>query len=84
MRVIIPVLLAPLLATAIPTSKPAFHVQGENRLSDLGGKFESTAGFDLDLSELRLVQFSEDEPPVWITELEKIEAKGKGKKLMDM
>lgn len=78
MRVLIPVLLAPLLASAIPTAKHPFNIQGNNNgdVLDLAPKpelsslddvpvFELEApGFDLDLSELRLVQFSEDEPPV--------------------
>lgn len=79
MRVLIPVLLAPLLASAIPTAKHPFNIQGTNNgdvVLDLAPKpelsslddvpvFELEApGFDLDLGELRLVQFSEDEPPV--------------------
>jgi len=41
-------------------------------------------GYDLDLKEMRLVRFGEDEEPVWMTELEKIEAKAKGLRFMDM
>ena len=41
-------------------------------------------GFDLDLKEKRLVRFGDDEVPVWMTELEKIEAKAKGLRFMDM
>jgi hypothetical protein len=41
-------------------------------------------GFDLDLRDMRLVRFGQDEAPVWMTELEKIEARAKGLKLMDM
>ena len=41
-------------------------------------------GFDLDLKEKRLIRFGEDEVPVWMTELEKIEAKAKGLRFMDM
>jgi hypothetical protein len=41
-------------------------------------------GFDLDLKEKRLIRFGEDEVPIWMTELEKIEAKAKGLRFMDM
>jgi leucyl aminopeptidase len=41
-------------------------------------------GFSLDLSELRLVQFDEAAEPIWISELEKIEAKAHGQKFLDM
>lgn len=41
-------------------------------------------GFDLDLKDKRLIRFGEDEVPVWMTELEKIEAKAKGLRFMDM
>ncbi|KAL7418452.1 hypothetical protein Q5752_006910 [Cryptotrichosporon argae] len=43
-----------------------------------------TPGVELDLDELRLVQFDEDEPPVWITEMDKIIAKKNGKRFMDI
>jgi hypothetical protein len=42
------------------------------------------AGFDLDLSAMRLVQFGEDEPAEWMTERQKIIEKAKGRKFMDM
>lgn len=41
-------------------------------------------GFDLDLKEKRLVSFGDDRVPVWISELEKIEARAKGIKFMDI
>lgn len=43
-------------------------------------------GFEgLDLKEMRLVRFGEgDEEVVWVTELEKIEARARGLKFMDM
>jgi hypothetical protein len=41
-------------------------------------------GFDLDLRDMRLVRFGQDEAPVWMTELEKMEARAKGLKFMDM
>ncbi|KAF8665730.1 hypothetical protein AX16_000178 [Volvariella volvacea WC 439] len=40
-------------------------------------------GFSLDLNAKRLVQF-EGKPPVWITELEKIQAKASGLKFFDI
>jgi hypothetical protein len=62
MRVLIPALLAPLLATAFPATKP-FAIQGEQGIFG-GNDAAGVPGFDLDLNELRLVQFSDDEPPV--------------------
>ena len=35
-------------------------------------KYEDYPGFSLDLNELRLVQTSPTEPPVWMTELQKV------------
>jgi len=40
-------------------------------------------GFDLDLNAPRLVQM-EGQPPIWITELEKIDAKARGLKFFDI
>ncbi|ORY33499.1 hypothetical protein BCR39DRAFT_520460 [Naematelia encephala] len=74
-------LALPLLASAIPTAKPdGFTLQPESQdiLAD------DRSGFSLDLQDLRLIQFSDDEPPVWITEAEKIEAKAKGQKFFDL
>jgi hypothetical protein len=82
MRFTAPLLLTPLLASAIPTTK---QLAGRGRglldgQSESGGQVvlghgqtEQTydlgsgvgvEGFSLDLEELRLVQFDEDEPPV--------------------
>ncbi|WRT70247.1 uncharacterized protein IL334_007242 [Kwoniella shivajii] len=71
----------PLLASAIPTQPEQLTFSS----SEIGS-IESTdvTGFSLDLNELRLVQFSDDEPPVWISELEKIEARSKGRNFMDI
>ncbi|EIN10354.1 peptidase [Punctularia strigosozonata HHB-11173 SS5] len=41
-------------------------------------------GFTLDLNELRLVQRADDSEPVWMTELEKIQAKAQGVKFFDI
>lgn len=77
MRFTAPLLLSPLLASAIPTTKSLVQRslegsqlvfgQGQSAGSyaisadEASGKVE---GFSLDLTELRLVQFDEDEPPV--------------------
>jgi len=47
-------------------------------------KFQVPQGFNIDLSQRRLVQFSEEGPAVWMTELEKIQAKAAGKKFFDI
>lgn len=44
----------------------------------------AASGFDLDLNAMRLVQFGEDEPAIWINERQKIIEKAKGRKFMDM
>ena len=41
-------------------------------------------GFNIDLESMRLVQFSDREEPVWISELDKITAKAAGKKFFDI
>ncbi|WVR07704.1 hypothetical protein IAU60_004746 [Kwoniella sp. DSM 27419] len=80
MLLLTPALLAlPLLASAIPTQLDQLTFNAKN--VELGA---DSSGFSLDLNELRLVQFSDDEPPVWISELEKIEARSKGRNFMDI
>lgn len=95
----------PLLAAAVPTAPHLVQgQQGQVILSNGAGAAGSASSgikIDLDLDDLRLVQFGEREPPVyvaawiasglaltplpsWITELEKIEAKAKGRRFMDM
>ncbi|WWC94847.1 hypothetical protein V866_001697 [Kwoniella sp. B9012] len=71
-------LALPLLASAIPTQPEQLTFNDH----EIGSA--DVPGFSLDLNDLRLVQFSDDEPPVWISELEKIEAKTKGRKFMDI
>jgi leucyl aminopeptidase len=46
--------------------------------------FNVQAGFDLNLDALRLVQFSLEEEPVWMTERDKLVAKAMGKGYLDM
>ncbi|KAG8955714.1 Leucine aminopeptidase 1 [Tulasnella sp. 424] len=41
-------------------------------------------GFDVDLRQMRLVQFAESDSPVWISELEKITAKAEGRRFFDI
>ncbi|RXK40515.1 bacterial leucyl aminopeptidase [Tremella mesenterica] len=73
-------LALPLLASAVPSFK-----RDREQLTFLPHVDPATDhGLQLDLSELRLVQFAEDEPPVWISELEKIQAKADGKRFMDI
>ncbi|WVN86454.1 uncharacterized protein L203_101618 [Cryptococcus depauperatus CBS 7841] len=77
------VLSLPLFAAAVPTAKEQLAFQSpDSAISDSTTKH--VKGFSLDLDELRLVQFSDDEPPVWISELEKIEAKANGQRFMDI
>lgn len=80
MRFTAPLLLTPLLASAIPTTKQLSgrglldgQGQGQGQVVLGKGASEQTynvgqgvgvEGFSLDLDELRLVQFDEDEPPV--------------------
>lgn len=62
MRLISSLLALPLLASAIPTSRSeGFKVQDADQLGDFPTE---KLGWTMDLDELRLVQFSEDEPPL--------------------
>jgi len=47
-------------------------------------QLESFEGFDWDLQEMRLVQMAPDTEPVWMTELEKVQAKAAGLNFMDI
>ena len=64
------ILALPLLASAIPTSKHDQLILNQTPNSDiasLGSGTNDYAGViapDFDLNELRLVQFSDEEPPV--------------------
>ncbi|KAF8313055.1 peptidase [Clavulina sp. PMI_390] len=63
----------------LPGSQEVFSASAlEKHLSEV------PAGYYVDLDEKRLVQFSEDEDPVWITEKEKFMAKAKGLNFMDV
>lgn len=64
---IAPAILAlPLLASAVPTAKEQIAFQSSIDPAILDGQdiFAAHDGFSLDLSEMRLVQFSEENPPV--------------------
>ncbi|KAJ8590145.1 Zn-dependent exopeptidase [Rhizopogon salebrosus TDB-379] len=76
------------IAASIP-DKQAFYGTGSSRRVVLQGQAfdvpsDPQPGFNLDLDELRLVQLSEGQEPVWMTELEKIEAKAKGLRFFDV
>jgi len=76
------------IAASIP-SKQAIYGTGDSRRVVLQGQVfdvpsDSQPGFNLDLDELRLVQLSEGQEPVLMTELEKIEAKAKGLRFFDV
>ncbi|KAJ7352419.1 peptidase [Mycena albidolilacea] len=45
---------------------------------------DNVPGFNLNLDELRLVQFSPDGEPEWVTEREKLQAKAMGRDYMDI
>lgn len=64
---ITPAILAlPLLASAAPTAKEQIAFQSSIDPAIIEGQdiFAAYDGFSLDLSEMRLVQFSEENPPV--------------------
>lgn len=81
-------LLASTAASAVPTEKFGLtlqeHIEQLPLSSGQAAGSVKVAGFDLDLNDQRLVSFGEDEPPVWITELDKIKAKAEGRRFMDM
>jgi len=59
-------LAIPLFASAIPTSRlEGFTLQDADLVGAVPGETE-TLGWTMDLDELRLVQFAEDEPAVYV------------------
>lgn len=53
----------------------SYQAKGEQHPLTLPlNKIGKQAGFSIDLNELRLVQFGDDEEPTWITEYEKVSA----------
>jgi len=69
------------LATATPLSLLSSNEQVP--FSNLVEHMTSYPGFDLDLNAQRLVQL-EGQEPIWMTELEKIQAKAQGIKFFDI
>ncbi|KAJ3476962.1 hypothetical protein NLI96_g10793 [Meripilus lineatus] len=63
-------LISALACLAVASPLTAFVSDQQPLVSD--ARPQSHPGFDLDLSELRLVQLGEDEEPVWMTELDKV------------
>ncbi|KAG1764805.1 hypothetical protein EDD22DRAFT_881994 [Suillus occidentalis] len=90
MKTNVPLLL--LSFSGITLSKPvkqAFYDAGGNRQVVMQGQVfdvptNPEPGFNLNLDELRLVQLSEGQEPIWMTELEKIEAKAEGLRFFDV
>ncbi|KAI0259270.1 peptidase [Gloeopeniophorella convolvens] len=78
-----PLLALVYLAATVAASPAALRVEDaaeyQFQLTQPQGSF---AGWDLD--EMRLVQLAPDAEPVWMTEMEKIEAKAAGLKFMDI
>ena len=63
MRLISALFALPLLASAIPTSRSDGLTFQDARVGAIPDETEKL-GWTMDLSELRLVQFAEDEPPL--------------------
>ncbi len=64
MRFASAILTIPLLVSAIPTSRSdSFTIQDAEVLGAIPHEMEKL-GWTMDLNELRLVQFDEEEPPV--------------------
>jgi len=76
--------LLPVLGKSLAATIPTFYTPENARQLVLNGQTPNLMeGFSLDLNEVRLVQM-EGQPPVYMTELEKIEAKAKGVKFFDI
>jgi len=74
----------PLLSLAcISFANPLFATRHEDQFPVTSSSDSEYPGFDLDLKAQRLVQM-EGRPAVWMTELEKIEAKARGVKFFDI
>jgi leucyl aminopeptidase len=86
MRLIL--LLLPIVGESLAAAIPGFYGSGNAEQVVLNGQtFDASpstmVGFSLDLNEVRLVQM-EGQPPVHMTELEKIKTKAKGIKFFDI
>lgn len=74
----------PLLASAIPTSTfDSLTIQDQDFIAAVP-EYAEKLGWTMDLNEMRLVQFSDEAPPIWVSELEKIQARAEGKNFMDI
>ncbi|KAH8980228.1 peptidase [Lactarius akahatsu] len=69
-----------LLATTVASTPTALRVNNDPEYSLQMGSDD----LDLNLQDLRLVQMAPDAEPVWMTELEKIQAKAAGMNFMDI
>ncbi|KAF8265465.1 peptidase [Lactarius quietus] len=69
-----------LLATTVASNPTALRVNNVPEYSLQLGSDD----FDLNLQEMRLVQMAPDTEPVWMTELEKVQAKAAGVNFMDI
>jgi hypothetical protein len=83
--------LNPTASLAAPSAPLQFqddHASGLSRLDAHVAEHASTSinnGFSLDLDEMRLISFGDDEEPIWVTEMDKIKIKAEGKRrFMDM
>jgi hypothetical protein len=84
--------LSPTASLAAPSPPLQFqdeHASGLSRLDAHLAEHASTSinnnGFSLDLDEMRLISFGDDEEPIWVTEMDKIKIKAEGKRrFMDM
>ncbi|KAH8834094.1 peptidase [Flagelloscypha sp. PMI_526] len=72
------------LASATAVAALSRSQQAIFELSQLQATLETYPGFDLDLDSKRLVQFSNSEEPVWISEMDKIQYKAMGLKFFDI
>jgi leucyl aminopeptidase len=69
-----------LLATAVASTPTALRVNSD---AEYPLQLDSD-DFDLNLQEMRLIQLAPDSEPVWMTELEKVQAKAAGLNFMDI
>lgn len=69
MKVLAIAALMPLLVAAVPTAGPLLVQQHAQQQQLQDASQPTVSGFSLDLNELRLVQFKEDEPPVYVDSL---------------
>ncbi|KAH9985794.1 peptidase [Russula compacta] len=76
-----PLLALVFLATTVVSIPAALRV---NNAPEYSLRFDSPEDLDWNLREMRLVQLAADVEPVWMTELDKIQAKAAGLNFMDI